>query len=95
MKRLVAIITILMLLLSSVSYATGFTFSLPASEEEESSEGGVWLDFSTATDEELEEAIAKIQAEQRSRMKTKVVIETKEIRLAKGKSFKNILFLLL
>ena len=46
------------------------------------------LDFSTATDDELVQALDAIKAEQRSRLKTKIVLSETEILLAKGKTKK-------
>lgn len=49
---------------------------------------GIYLSFDTATDEELEEAIQKIKAEQRARLKTKIVLSEESITIAKGKTVK-------
>ena len=58
------------------------------SEPSVTSGNGVWLDFTTASDEDLEEALSKIKAEQRSRLKTKIVLGSKKLSLAKGKTEK-------
>ena len=46
----------------------------------------VVVSFDSATDEELEEAIRKIQAEQRARLKTKIVFSEDAVTVIKGKS---------
>ena len=46
---------------------------------------GVYLSFADATDEELEEAIKKIRKEQRSRIKTTIVLSNSELTIKKGK----------
>ena len=46
------------------------------------------LDFSGATDEELVQALNAIKAEQRSRLKTRIVLSETEVLLAKGKTKK-------
>ncbi len=51
-------------------------------------ENGIWLDFNTCSDEELEEAIIKIKAEQRARLTTKVSLDYTSLSLAKGKTQK-------
>ena len=55
MKKLLSLAAAVVLLLSAAA--------LPAAKAGPSGENGVWLDFSTATDEELEDALAKIRAE--------------------------------
>lgn len=60
----------------------------PPQSNSSPSGNGVWLDFGTATDEELEEALTKIKAEQRARLKTKIVINEETLSLAKGASAK-------
>ena len=55
---------------------------------EGSNENGIWLDFSTATDEDLENAIKIIKEEQRNRLDTKIVMDNSELKLGKGKSAK-------
>lgn len=52
------------------------------------SEDGVYLSFADATDEELEEAIQKIRKEQRSRIKTTIVLSDTELWVKKGKTAK-------
>lgn len=49
---------------------------------------GVWINFDTATDEELEEALQKIKAEQRARIKTKIVLDKTSLTLKKGETGK-------
>ena len=46
---------------------------------------GVYISFGSATDEELEEAVQKIRAEQRARLKTKIVLSEESLSLVKGK----------
>lgn len=48
--------------------------------------GFVMPDFSLATDEELEEALQQITAEQHSRLKTRIILNKAEISITKGKS---------
>lgn len=79
MKRALSLVTAITLLLCILFVGTSIA----------SAEGnGVWLDFSTASDEELEEAIVKIKAEQRARLKTTIALDTEELTIAKGKNAK-------
>ena len=91
MKRAVSIL-VLLVLIYSTAFATSFSFGGQTNTNEtneEYSEDGVWLDFSTCTDEELEQAIETIKHEQRRRMKTRIVLTETEVSVAKGKTFKN------
>lgn len=80
MKKTLSLITILILLSTLFMFTGAGASSAP--------ENGVWLDFSTATDEELEEALTKIKAEQRARLKTTIALDVNELSLAKGKNAK-------
>ena len=55
-------------------------------EEPTQYSSGISIDFSSATDEELEQAIRAIRAEQRKRLKTRIVMSETELVLAKGSS---------
>ena len=48
----------------------------------------ITIDLAAATDEELAEAVAKIKAEQRSRMKTTILLDPAEATVLKGASLK-------
>ncbi len=72
MKKILSVILVLMMMLG--------VFNAAAASEA----NGVWLDFASATDEELEEAIVKIKAEQRARLKTKISFDVSELSVAKG-----------
>jgi predicted PurR-regulated permease PerM len=75
-RRLLSIVLALILLnlLVAPAFAAGNTIT---SE-------GVTIIFETATDEELEEAAEAIHQEQQRRLKTRIVLSTNEIKLAKG-----------
>lgn len=55
---------------------------------EQGSGSDIALSFASASDEDLDEAVRKIQAEQRARLKTKIVLSEKTLKLEKGKSVK-------
>ncbi len=81
MKKILSLVTALALMMCVIA-------PLANAEAASSGENGVWIDFSTASDEELEEALNKIRAEQRSRIKTKIVFDSKELAVAKGRTVK-------
>lgn len=66
--------------------ATETESAAPAAQT--NSGNGVWIDFENASDEELEEAISKIKAVQRSRIKTKISLDKSTVSLTKGKTEK-------
>ena len=68
--------------------SAGDTEETTESEAPADSGDGVWISFDTATDEELEEAIDKIKAEQRARLKTKIVLSKTSLKVGKGKTEK-------
>ncbi len=81
MKKSLSLVTVLVLLLTTL-------FAFTSAGASSAPENGVWLDFSTATDEELEDALTKIKAEQRARLKTTIALDVSELSLAKGKNVK-------
>lgn len=83
MKRFLNLASTLLLVVCLFTF-----FDLGALAGSASGEDGVWIDFSTATDEELEEALTKIKAEQRARLKTKILLDAESLSLAKGKTAK-------
>lgn len=78
MKRIISVMMVVMLLIGLLLPLTGIA------------EGGtvVTVDLAAAADEELEEAVARIRAEQRSRLKTRISFDISEVTLVKGKSAK-------
>ena len=82
MKRAMSVFLVLLMICGGMF--TKITSVVAESAQEE----GVYLSFDSATDEELEDAIKKIRAEQRARLKTKIVLNESNIAIAKGKSAK-------
>ncbi len=91
MKRALSLVIVL-IMISITAFADGFSFSTITNNRQADnkiSSDGVYIDFSNATDEELESAIESIKAEQRARLKTKISLTSTEISLIKGKTYKN------
>ena len=63
-------------------------FGLGVAETTESEDQIIHINLETATDEELVEAATAILAEQKSRIVTKLILDPKEITVAKGKNTK-------
>ncbi len=75
-------------IISIVAGCLIFCFLFSALTPVSDSFNGIYIDFSTATDEELAQAILDIQAEQRARLDTKIVFDQEELRIAVGKTQK-------
>lgn len=60
----------------------------PVSGENIINENGIWLSFSSASDEDLEAAVQMIHRQQRARLTTKIVLSEETVTVAKGKQVK-------
>ena len=88
MKRFFSLILLFALFLTAVSGPGAAEPAAPASGESAVNESGVWLSFSSASDEDLEAALQMIRGEQRARLTTKIILSESSVSVAKGKQVK-------
>lgn len=80
MKKLLAFVMVVVLILCVLSPLTAVCSAADSSI--------ILVDLSAATDAELEDAVNRIKAEQRARLKTRIVLDAEELVISKGKSVK-------
>ncbi len=103
MKKITLLTLVIAILCSTVSvYAEGWTCTNcgnaatenyccncgAAQSSGETISSQAFVDYSLFTDEELEQALIAIKAEQRARLKTKIVLSSTELTIVKGRSEK-------